>query len=86
LEGAGARVVPVDFEQEDDDLVKQLNQINGIYIPGDSEDLINDSHKNFRYTKAVQRILQWSQKHNEKEESHFPIMSVGYGFLAMMKS
>ena len=35
---------------------------------------------------AVRAILQWSQKHNEEEGKHFPIMGIGYGMLAMLKS
>jgi hypothetical protein len=44
------------------------------------------SHGNYAFTKTVQKIIQWAQLHNEDENSHFPIMGVGYGFLSLMKS
>lgn len=34
----------------------------------------------------MQRILGWAQSHNEKTEKHFPILGVGYGMQAMIKS
>ena len=58
--------------------------MNGLYIPGNSKALV--SHGNFPYTKAVQRILKWSQSFNEVEDQHFPIMGVGYGMLSLIKS
>ena len=63
----------------------ELSKINGLYIPGDSKSLVT-SGNNFGYTKAVQKILKWSQLHNEKEANHFPILGVGYGFLSILKS
>ena len=55
-----------------------------MYIPGNSKTLV--SHGDYPYTKAVQRILDWAQTHNEVEDQHFPIMGVGYGMLSMIKS
>jgi hypothetical protein len=43
LETAGARVIPIDFTMEKHHLEKMLSQINGIYIPGDSPDLVTGS-------------------------------------------
>tara|TARA_B100000780_G_C20956659_1_gene381726 strand:- start:470 stop:601 length:132 start_codon:yes stop_codon:yes gene_type:complete len=36
LESAGARVVPIDYTDNLDVMKKQLRNLNGIYIPGDS--------------------------------------------------
>ena len=41
MEAAGARVIPIDFTMEKHHLEKILSQINGIYIPGDSPDLVS---------------------------------------------
>jgi hypothetical protein len=35
---------------------------------------------------TVRRILEWAQTHNEEQDKHFPVMGVGYGCLAMMRS
>lgn len=84
LEQAGARVVPIDYTLPEEAVNKQLSQINGLYIPGDSKSLI--SHGNLEYTKAIQRMLKWAQLHNRAESQHFPVLGVGYGALALMKS
>lgn len=84
LQSAGARVVPIDWQLDDEKTQQLLSQINGVYIPGDSKSLIQKG--NFQFTQAVRRILKWAQHHNEKESSHFPILGVGYGALAMLKS
>jgi len=63
LESAGARVVPVDYTLNEEKMNEQLSKINGLYIPGDSKSLV--TRENFQYTKQVQRILKWSQIHNE---------------------
>lgn len=84
LESAGARVIPIDYTLDEDKIKEILNQINGLYIPGDSPSLVTDG--NWDFTKTVRKILKWSQQHNELESSHFPILGVGYGTLAMMRS
>jgi len=40
LEAAGARVVPVDFTLDKNELPEVLSQLNGLYIPGDSARLV----------------------------------------------
>jgi hypothetical protein len=39
----GARVVPVDYRLEDKELVNLLEQLNGLYIPGDTKQTFLDS-------------------------------------------
>jgi len=58
LESAGARVVPVNFNQDEEKMKNQLKQLNGLYIPGNSQTLV--SHGDYPFTKAVQKILRWS--------------------------
>ena len=84
LESAGARVVPVDYTDNLDVMKKQLRNLNGVYIPGDSSSLIERA--NIEYTHKVRDILLWAQNHNEEDDLHFPVMGVGYGFLSMIRS
>ena len=77
--------MPINFDDIYEKLKDQLERINGLYIPGDSADLVT-SGGNLAYTKKVQKILSWAQVHNNKSNKHFPIFGVGYGFLAMIKS
>ena len=85
LESAGARVIPIDFTLDLTDMKPLLEQINGLYIPGDSSRLVTP-HQEYDYTKKVQAILSWAQHHNEKSDKHFPIFGIGYGMQAMIKS
>ena len=42
LQAAGARVVPIDYRMKKRDLTKELESINGIYIPGDTKATLMD--------------------------------------------
>ena len=86
LESAGARVIPVDFSRDENELAELLSQINGLYIPGDSKKLMQPGKVGEDFIKGVRKVLKWAQAHNEKESHHFPILGVGYGMLAMLKS
>ena len=59
-------MVPIDFNMEDEALKRKLQQLNGIYIPGSSKNLV--TRVDYPYTKAVQRILKWAQAYNDKED------------------
>lgn len=65
---------------------RRLSKLNGLYIPGNFRNLIEDRNGDIHYVKAVQRAIEWAQLHNEQENNHFPILGVGYGCLAMMRS
>jgi len=49
LQAAGARVVPIDFRLPKRQLIKELGQLNGVYIPGDTK----ASLKSAEYTYQV---------------------------------
>lgn len=74
----------MDYTLTNEELKKVLRQINGLYIPGDSQHLVKGG--NYHFVKTVKDILMWAQDHNEQDTQHFPIMGVGYGFLAMLRS
>ena len=57
LEQAGARIVPVNYRMKLTALKKLLSQLNGIYIPGDSPNILN----NTRYMYTILSILEWAQ-------------------------
>lgn len=59
LESAGARTIPVDFTLDISEMKPLLEQVNGLYIPGDSSRLITP-HQEYDYTKRVQEILGWA--------------------------
>ena len=82
LQAAGARVVPIDYTLDQRSLIKELNSINGIYIPGDTK----QSYEDEQYVDQVRMILEWASEHNLDEAKHFPVVGVSWGMLAMLKT
>ncbi len=56
LEAGGARVVPISYKHDKNGLVNLLEQVNGVYIPGDHPAVLN----NDRYMNTVKEILMWA--------------------------
>ena len=79
LESAGARVVPISYRLDKNGLYNILSQVNGVYIPGDHPDILN----NERYLASVKEVLLFAQQHNI-DGHHFPLVGVSYGYLAVM--
>ena len=44
LESAGARVVPIDWTASEESINRLLAKTNGLYIPGDSQSLVNGAN------------------------------------------
>lgn len=42
IEQTGAKVIPVSYRLEKESMYRLLNQLNGLYIPGDSQELLTD--------------------------------------------
>ena len=60
---------------------KLLDNLNGVYIPGDDR----EANENLVYIGAVDKIIQYSQKRNLDDNIHFPLVATGYGFLSLVK-
>jgi hypothetical protein len=56
LQQGGARVVPISYRLNADQLNRILTQVNGVYIPGDTPIVL----ENERYLNKVRAILQWA--------------------------
>ena len=82
LQAGGARVIPLDYRLEWDQMKKLLAQINGVYIPGDTKDAFQDGE----FVTKVRKILNWTYTHNLDDSKHFPVMGVSYGMLSMLRS
>ena len=57
LQAAGARIVPLSYKLDLNGFNTVLGQVNGVYIPGDSADILF----NEAYMEAVRTVLQWVQ-------------------------
>ena len=56
LEQAGARVVPISYKLDKNHLYQILEQVNGVYIPGDAPHIV----KNKRFLSTVHEIVIWA--------------------------
>ena len=82
LQAGGARIVHIDYNMRESDLLKELGNLNGVYIPGDTKESFEDED----YMQAVRRILLWSSEHNLDDAKHFPVVGVSWGMLALLKA
>ena len=80
LESAGARVVPVRFDQSNSSLIAQLNSLNGLYIPGENSEALT----NPIYKATISTILRYVRDKFTDEEMLFPIVAMNHGFLSIL--
>lgn len=72
LEQSGIRVVPISYLDSEEDIINMLDQVNGIYCPGDSIKAI----VNKQYQKSFSTILRYMKQHNEAND-YFPMFMMG---------
>lgn len=82
LQAGGARVVPVDYLQSAKLLRRELANLNGVYIPGDTK----ESYEDEQYLNAVREIVQFASDENLTDDKHFPLVGVSWGMLAILKT
>ena len=46
LDGAGARVVPIRYDLDEKSLIKIMNNINGLFLPGGAAELVYNPAQN----------------------------------------
>ena len=73
LEQAGVRVVPIDYHLKDEDLVELLDQVNGLYLPGDSHMAVTDA----KYREAFLTSIQYAEDQAYIVKEHFPVFMMG---------
>ncbi|KAK8757494.1 hypothetical protein V5799_004876 [Amblyomma americanum] len=73
VEQAGARVIPIFVDQEDDYYIKTFNAVNGILFPGGDVDAVNSS-----YGRAASILYDLAMKANRKG-THFPLWGTCLG-------
>lgn len=80
LQAAGARIVPVKYNLSELELEAELENLNGLYIPGDTKTTMLDE----KFIETTRLTLKWAESHNTDKGKHFPVIGMGYGFLAML--
>lgn len=72
----------IDYTESQHHLLEQLEQINGLYIPGDGKTTLSDPE----FLLTVATLLGWAQDHNLEESQHFPVVAESFGFMALLRS
>lgn len=80
LEAAGARAVVLSYRYTHRTLIKILKQVNAVYIPGESDILL----QNPKYMDTISKILEFASQAHRDPNNHFPVMAVSYGYLAVI--
>jgi len=72
LEQSGVRVIPISYLDDFENMEAVLDQVNGVYIAGDSQRSIADK----QFVKALSFILEYVKTHNA-ESDYFPMFLMG---------
>ena len=76
------RVVPVDYRLPRDELVAMFDQINGLYLPGDSQlSVTNDAYK-----AAFVIAMAYTEHQIYEKEEHFPVFMMGNSLSTWVRS
>ena len=62
LEQAGVRVVPISYLDSEESIESLLDQVNGIYLSGDSQ----KSVANRQYQRTFSLIMKYVARHNRE--------------------
>ena len=73
IEQAGVRVVPIDYRLSRDELVNLFDQLNGIYLPGDSQLAVTDE----TYKGAFVIAMAYAENAAFETKEHWPVFLMG---------
>ena len=73
LEQAGIRVIPIDYNLPEIELKELLEQVNGVYFPGDSHLAVTDEH----YKSSFLEVMMFAEAKAYDNGIHFPVFMMG---------
>ena len=73
LEQAGVRVIPIDYRLSKEELTALYDQLNGVYLPGDSQMAVTDE----TYRQAFVSALAYCEHKAFELKEHFPVFMMG---------
>lgn len=82
LEQAGVRVVPIDHRLPAEEIRALLDQVNGLYMPGDSQLAITDEVYKYAFMVATTHAEQL----NWEADEHFPLFMMGNALSTYVRS
>ena len=82
LEQAGVRVIPIDYRLSTEERHKLYDQLNGVYLPGDSHQTITDD----AYKLAFVDTLHYQETQVFDQQEHFPLFLMGNSLQTLVRA
>lgn len=82
LEQAGVRVVPVDYRLPTEERYALYDQLNGVYMPGDSHTAVTDD----LYKMAFYDTLNYQEQVTHEQQEHFPLFLMGNSLTTLVRA
>jgi len=82
LEQAGVRVVPIDYRLPLEERRNLLDQLNGVYLPGDSHVTVTDE----AYKTAFVQTLAYVENATFENKEHFPMFLMGNSLHTLVRA
>lgn len=65
--------MPIDYRMDCDEMKSVLDQVNAVYMPGDSQRTLNSE----TYKHAFGKIMDYVETQVYEEKVHFPVFMMG---------
>lgn len=82
LEQAGIRVVPVDYRMPMEERFELMDQLSGLYMPGDSQLAVEDED----YKAAFVQSLHYLETAVKEKKEHFPMFMMGNSLQTLVRA
>ena len=82
LEQSGTRVIPIDYQIPEEELLELLSQISGLYVPGDSHQSITDE----KYKESFLTSMMFAEAKAFEDQVHFPVFLMGNSLQTYIRS
>lgn len=66
----------------DEEIESLLNQVNGVYMPGDSQVDVEDS----KYRESFVTVMMYAESEADMKKEHFPVFLMGNSLNSYVKS
>ena len=82
LEQAGIRVMPIDYRLPLEERFALLDQLNGVYLPGDSHNTVTAA----AYKAAFVQTLAYVENATFENKEHFPMFMMGNSLNTLVRA
>ena len=76
---AGSKTVAIPFDISEEELVRMLDQINGVLLTGGSLTLIDEDGNQHPYYKTAKRVIEYSKMKKDEFGEDWPVLGICQG-------